>query len=327
MIRISPFAVAMTTASVIAAALIAPTGAHAADPAVKLSAAGMAAELKVVSTTSATAARKGWKATTRFHAADLSDSGEYVVDPAGGIALSRDTFDGETTTTYAVAGKGRYASINDLTTRAAVQMMGRAGARYVFTPEAVNLDSYVKQNLPLPSMLLTEDVRHAGIRTSHGNGSRDYAFKGEGEVPVTLHVGPAGTLTSARLGNREVNLTVAYAYGPQHVTLPAASVTVDAKTVATAVEYLSMPAAVKSAANQGAAHTRSAAKGRPVQVASLREIVRRDAAACNSAAGVAMLKVGDIAGGVRVSATNPWTHRTVAYTVKASGTKVVVAKA
>jgi hypothetical protein len=87
-----------------------------------------------------------------------------------------------------------------------------------------------------------------------------------------------------------------------------------------------MPACVRNVAHQGAAHTRRAAKGGTVNVASLRTIVHRDAAAFNSSAKVNMLKVSNISGGTRVSATNPWTHKTVSYTVKASGSKVVVAR-
>jgi hypothetical protein len=326
MFKLLRSAMVLATASITAAVLVAPGTAFAADTTTKLSAAGMAAELKAVSVTTAAAAKNGWRATMRFTAPDLPASAQFVVDPSGGVASSRDTFAGETTVSYVVAGKGVYASIEDLTSRAAVKMMGRPSVRYSFTSQAVKLDAYVRQSMPVPAMLLIKDVNHAGTKTSHEDGSRDYAFKDRDTVPVMFRVGPAGVLSSVRLGSGAVTMTVAYTYGPQQVVLPAASVTVDSKTLARAVAYLSMPASVKNLANQAAAHTRSAAKGKPVQITSLRRIVRRDAAACNRAFGLTMLKVGDITGGARVSATNPWTHLTVSYTVKASGSKVLVTK-
>lgn len=111
------------------------------------------------------------------------------------------------------------------------------------------------------------------------------------------------------------------------MTLPSAAVTVDAATLAKAKAYLTMPASVKKAATKGASHTRTAAKGKKVKVASLRKIVRQDAAAVNKALGVTLVKTKNIAGGIRVYATNPWTHKTVAYTVKASKKKVIIKKA
>jgi hypothetical protein len=52
--------------------------------------------------------------------------------------------------------------------------------------------------------------------------------------------------------------------------------------------------------------------------------VRGEVSAFNTKAQLRMIKVTDVRRGVRVYATNPWTHKTVSYTVKASGKKVVV---
>jgi hypothetical protein len=62
-----------------------------------------------------------------------------------------------------------------------------------------------------------------------------------------------------------------------------------------------------------------------VSVSSVRKAVRSEATGIDKLLKVTMVRVTDIAGGARVSATNPWTHRTVTYTVKASGRKVIVA--
>jgi hypothetical protein len=316
----------LTTASITAGFLAAPGTAYAADTTTKLSAAGMAADLKRVSSTSMATAKDGWRATMSFKVSDRSATGRYVVDPAARIASDKFRVGDDVAENYAVAGKGIYTYTSDPVTRAAVTMMGRASVRYVFTPQAVKLDTYVKDNMPSPSVVLTEDVNYAGTKIAHDDGSRDYAFKADDGVTARIHVNPAGVMTTARATGPDLTMSLAYTYGAQHQKAPAAAVTVDAKTLATAVAYLDMPASVKDVANQAATHTRRAAKGKTVKVAPLRTIVRRDATAFNSGIEVKMMKVSHIAGGARVSATNPWTHKTVSYTVKASGTKVLVAK-
>jgi hypothetical protein len=326
MSRILRSALVLTTASITAGVLAAPGAAYAADTTTKLSAAAMAAELKAVSSTSMSAAKNGWKATISLTAPDLSATGRYVVDPAAGIASDQFRVGRDVAENYAVAGKGVYTYTNDPMTQAAVKMMGRPSVRYVFTRQAVKLDTYVKDNMPSPPVVLTEDVNHAGTKTAHDDGSTDYAFTDANGVTATVHVGPAGVMTSVRATEPDFKMTVAYTYGAQHLKAPAAAVTVDAKTLATAMAYLDMPASVKDVANQAAAHTRRAAKGKTVKVAALRTTVRRDATAFNSGIEIKMMKVSTISGGARVSATNPWTHKTVSYTVKASGTKVLVAK-
>jgi hypothetical protein len=286
----------------------------------------MAAEFKVVSTASTVAAKKGWRAATSYTSPELSFTARYVVDPVGGAASQTYRFDGEFGATYAVVGKGVYEYTDSLQTRAAVKMMRRPSVRYVFTAKEVKLDAYTGQDLQAPATLLTEDVAHAGTKTTHDDGSRDYAFKNEDGMPLTFHVDPAGVLTSAKARHSQTNMALTYTYGPQRVTLPAPAVTVDARTLAAAVAYLSMPAMVKGVADRGAANTRRAAKGKPVNVASLRTNVRREAVACNTSSKVNMVEVGTIGGGMRVSATNPWTRTTASYTVTASGSEVLVAK-
>lgn len=316
----------MTAASITAGVLAAPGAAYAADTTTKLSATGMVAELKAVSTASTAAARNGWKATMSLTASDLKATGRYAVDPAAGIASDQIRVGGDVADNYAVAGRGVYAYAGDPMTRSAVKMMGRPSVRYVFTPQAVKLDAYVKENLPSPSVVLTEDVKHAGTKIAHDDGSRDYTFKDQKGTTARIHVNPHGVMTAVRATDPDLSMTLVYTYGAPHLKAPAAAVTVDAKTLATAMAYLDMPESVRDVANQGAAATRRAAKGKAVKVASLRTTVRREAAASNSAMKVSMTKVADIGGGARVSATNPWTHATVSYTVKASGTKVLVAK-
>ncbi|WP_143232928.1 hypothetical protein [Actinoplanes regularis] len=54
----------------------------------------------------------------------------------------------------------------------------------------------------------------------------------------------------------------------------------------------------------------------------LRKVTRADVTEDNADLGVKMIKTKSVSRGIRVYATNPWTHRTAAYTLKASGKKV-----
>jgi hypothetical protein len=229
-----------------------------------------------------------------------------------------------------VQHKGTYRSVDGDTARAAVKMTGRPGVRYVFTADKkLALDDWAAERAPSPADVLDDHSIAAGTKTVHDDGSTDYAYRdAKNRVDVTLHVDAAGLLATVSDNIPGfLRYTVAYTYGAQKITPPAAAVTVDSVTLAKAEAYLTMADRVKAAATNGAAHTRKAAKGRTVKVASLRAIVRKDAGAVNKSAGVAMVKVVNVAGGVRVSAINPWTHKSVAYTVKASRKKVIVKKA
>lgn len=321
----------LTAASMVVGLLVSPTAAHAADTTTKLSKAEMAAALKAMATTTTAAAKGGWRATMAVTGGSFAGSGSFVVDPAGGAALIQSNFAGEKEIEYAVQRKGTYTYLDESASRSAVKMMGRPSVWYRFTAQkSLNLTAYANKNLPTATRLAA--VSEAGTKTAHDDGSVDYTFTAVEEdladFAFTLHLDPAGVLTTVGVDLSGIfKMTFKYTYGPQRVVLPTAAVTVDSATLAKAEAYLKMPANVKKAADKGAAHTRTAAKRKTVKVASLRKIVRKDVAAVNKAAGVAMVKVKNVTGGVRVYATNPWTHKTVAYTVKAAKKKVVVKKA
>jgi hypothetical protein len=326
MFRPSGSVLVVTAVSLAAGLFVAPGVARAADTTTHLSKAQMAAALKMVAGTSTAAAHDGWKATIAT-TGSLSESAAYVVDPLHGIAFDQlqVAFAGvhASATHYAVAGTGLYANLEGATSRAAVKMIGRPAVRYVFTPRrSLNLAAYVKENALPPAVVLTEDVAHAGTKTLHDDGSADYTLHDADDVTVTMRVSPAGTLSGAHATSADFTSRLTYAYGKQTVTLPAAGITISSATLTQAVGYVSMPARVKNVARQGAAHARRAAHGRTVKVTALRKVVRRDVAKAST--HQKMIKLKDIHGGVRVYATNPWTHQTVSYTVKASGKNVVV---
>lgn len=333
MFRILRSVVVMTAASITAGVLAAPGAAYATDTTTKLSAASLAAELKAVSAASTAASKNGWKATMGMRWPDgLQITGLYVADPAGGIATAQirarggDAGRGKIVATYAAVGRGLYEYNDSPKILQAVKMMRRPAVRYVFTPKAVKLNEYAAEYMPQPGLALAPNGKYPGTKTVHDGGSTDYAYQDQIGMTNTVRVSSAGALTSARATDLDVTLTVAFTYGPQRVTLPAPAVTVDAKSLAAAVAYLTMPESVKGVADRGAAATRRAAKGKPVNVASLRTIVRREAVASNTSTKVNMIKVNTIGAGIRVSGTNPWTRATVSYTVTASGSKVIVAK-
>ncbi|MEV0901484.1 hypothetical protein [Actinoplanes sp. NPDC049802] len=324
-------AVLLASAAVAAGLLVAPGAAYAADTTTQLTAAEMKAALEKVSAASDTAAAEGWKGAAgyRFTESGKSVTGTETITADRTHGLLSDVFavDGFGATTLVLdEGDGVYQSISGGPQVDALKMMGRSAVKYVFVADkTVSLED----SAPDPGDLV-EDYAVAGTRTAHEDGSAHYAFTAGDGVSITLHVGADAVLTGTDAtmtedgGTSEVSLD--YSYGPQTVHKPAAAETIDHKTLATGVAYLTMPETVKRAASLGAADTRKAAKGRKVNVTTLRRVVRADASAVNSYAGVAMVKVKNVSGGVRVFGTNPWTKKTVTYSVKASGKKVVVKK-
>ena len=317
------FAVLALATSVTAGLLAVPGAAFAADPATALTAAEMAAALGEVATASTAATEDGWQAAETI-SGFLSGSAEFVVDPAGGIAHARfRVAGGPLGDDYVVDHQGTYEYLTDSASRAAVRVMNRPSVRYVFRPsKTLSMPAYVADSGATPAAVLTDDSKHAGTRTVHDDGSADYKFTGSDGAAYTMAVTAGGVLSGANGVADGLTVAIAYTYGAQHPVLPDASVTVSAAELKKALAYRYLAEDVKAAATKGAAAARKAAHGRTVKVAALRKAVRKAATRTNSV----ILVVTDIAGGVQVSATNPWTRQTVAYTVKASGKRVVVRK-
>ncbi len=306
-----------------AGALICPGAAFAADVRTSLSAAQMSAALKEVAATTAATARHGWRGTETISGGGLSLASRYVADPAHGIAMDQTVSGVFNNTEYAVSGVGVYSYAGDRASRKAMAMIGHPSVRWVFTRSKLKLSTWMRDNLSPPSEGLADDAS-AGTRTTHDDGSADYRVTEEG-MSATLHVDPSGDVTSVRGAGSGISVRLSYAYGPQHLKVPAASVTVSQNTMDRALAYLDMTTIVGGVADGGAAGARARAHGHAVSVSSVRKAVRKEATGINKSLKVTMVGVTDIPGGARLSATNPWTHRTVTYTVKASGRKVIVA--
>ncbi|MBO3743771.1 hypothetical protein [Actinoplanes flavus] len=323
-------AVLLAGAAVAASLLVAPA-AYAADITTELTAAEMKAAMETVATASDSAAAEGWKTAMEY---SFSLSGTVIggtdtitADRTHGLlSVVYSMGDSGTATLFLDEGAGVYESIDDPRRQAALKMMGRTSVKYTFVADkTINLDD----SAPDPSDV-TLDYAVAGTKTAHDDGSADYALTDADGVAFTLHVNADSVLTGTDATISDTDGTIAmsldYSYGPQSVTLPTAGQTVSYQTLATGVAYLDMPATVQRAAKLGAADTRKAAKGRKVKVSTLRKVVRADVSSVNSGTGVNMVKMKNVTNGVNVYAVNPWTKKTVKYSVKASGKKVVVKK-
>ncbi|GAA0464372.1 hypothetical protein Aca07nite_26150 [Actinoplanes capillaceus] len=325
-------AVLLASAAVAASLLAAPGAAYAADGTTELTAAQMKAALEEVSAASDSAAAEGWRSAAEYRFALSGDVVEYHETITGdrthgwlSVVFTADG--GGTSNLFLDEGAGAYHWVSDPREKAALKMMGRTPVKYAFVADkTVDLDDYA----PAPLGDLAEGDFVPGTKTTHDDGSADYAFTEAEGAAIALHVNAASVLTGIDVTVTEDDgtgsLSLDYSYGPQSVTLPTAGQTIDYRTLATGVAYLDMPATVQQAAKAGAANTRKAAKGRKVKVSTLRKVVRVDVSTANSKAGVNMVKVKNVTSGVNVYAVNPWTKKTVKYSVKASGKKVVVKK-
>jgi hypothetical protein len=325
-------AILLAAASVTAGLLVAPGAAWAAESTTELTAAEMKAAVATVTEATVAAGAAGWAARADFSISlgsnNLTGWQRLRIDRVHGLADSTFALAGEAESRSVLKqGTGVYEPVVDGAGRSALKMMGRPGVQYVFEADAsVTLD----KSAPGPVELAAPTVG-AGTRTVHEDGTIDYRFSDPSVGDVTLHADASSVLTSAESDLADDGLTVSmaidYSYGEQNVAVPAAGETIDATTLITGVAYLDMAANVKYTATAGAADTRKAAKGGKIKVATLRKLVGKEAAAANNAAGAAVVKVKNITSGVRVHATNPWTKQSAAYTVTASGKKVVVKKA
>lgn len=305
----------LIAAGAVAAVLLAgPGAAYAADTTTHLSATEMAAALRSAVPAAAAAAAPGWR--TALDITGLA-TGTYAVDPTSKVLYAKVMVLGLNVTEIAVGGRGTYDNISDIEQRKALRMIGHPNARYEFTPSKTSFAAYVKETGAAPADVLTTDTKHAGTRTTHDDGSADYAFTDADHTAVKLHLDPDGVLTSADATESGLGVRFDYTYGPQHLRAPAPADAVSSITLDRAVDYLHMDTYVSTVAQSTAKDARAAAHGRTVTASSLRHFARRDAASVNRTLHVTMVKVKDTSRGVQIYATNPWTHRTVSRSLTA----------
>ncbi|MEV6303749.1 hypothetical protein AB0M02_30385 [Actinoplanes sp. NPDC051861] len=322
-------AILLASASIAAGILVAPSAAYAADTTTQLTKAQMKAELSEVAKATESASVAGWGGTYKVTISGAEGGATFAIDPTGGRAYYEFTVDRETSAGYAVANKGSYEHFQTRAEYAAAKLLGRPSAKFVFTTNTkLDLDDWVDDNEPRPSIMLADSANHAGTKTVHDDGSSTYSYEVPEDAVTTIEVGEDGVLDSVGVSYPPLlSQTLAYAYGPQTVTLPSADQTVSRAALTKALAYVDMPAATKDVATRSAKATLKAAKGKKVTVANLRKIARNTAAAHNATANEKVLAVTNVKDGVRVSAKNPYTGQKVSYTLKASGKKVIMRKA
>ena len=324
----SRYAVVAIATSMTAGLLAGPSAAYAAGTVTTLTAAQMAAALQHVATASTATAKMGWKETeTATIGRSSSLSASFVVDPVGGVMFEKIRLGSLTVVEYAVEHKGTYTEVTDPLSRQVLAMMHRPHVRYAFTPDrTLSLTQHTTDMGLSPAGVLHDDVRHAGTKTLHPDGSAEYRFKAQTGEALTIYVTSAGSLYRAKVQGKDGKAVLTFAYGAQHPGTPPSSGIISMTELARGISYLGMADNVRSAADDSAYQARRAAHGHTVTVTAVRKAARRSAAALNTALSVRIIKVTNSHGGATVSATNPWTHQSVAYTVTASGKKAVVHK-
>jgi len=321
-----PALAAAVSLSVGAGLLGAPGAAFAADTGSAVTAQEMASAMTSAAAAAHQAGKSGWKSVSVFNAFGTAGSETAVYDAVNKRASLHEVYgDDEPWAGYAADGKGYYRTL-DATDRATARMMGRPAARYAF--EANSKYTIARDFTLLPNMaeLDAEDVTFAGTKTVHDDGTVDYRFTDTTATTYVSHVSAAGALTGMDISGKGWTSTMTYTAAPQTVTLPAATAVISASALLKGSFYRTAPHDLSFVARDAASTAKKAAKGKNVSVKQVRTAAGKEAAAYNAFAGYPVVKVTSIKGGARVSTTNPWTKKTVAYTVKASGKKVTVKK-
>jgi len=146
-----------------------------------------------------------------------------------------------------------------------------------------------------------------------------------GTVSVTLDA--SGAITRYTDDMTQEKAVGTFAYGPQHVALPAPSQVVTMEQIVRGLPLLTMaPDARKIATGTRTkvAHTSHTANH---TVRVIRRVAARLALQRNGADGERVFTTRHVPHGVRIVATNPFTHAKVAYTIKAKGKRAVVRRA
>ncbi|MEV6350479.1 hypothetical protein [Actinoplanes sp. NPDC051851] len=327
MARFFRSALLLATTTVAAGVLAVPGAAFAADTTTDLSATEMAAAFKTIAGTTTTVAAKGWAGTAKVKSSEGTGTGAFVTDPVTGRASVVSVFDGVTETDYGVAKKGTYETISTAKQKAALKMIKRTSVRFVFKPKStLKLSTWLEDYSAPPTMLLDFGTA-AGTRTVHDDGTVTYKFEDEDEFIVNVTTNTAGAVSSALLAyDPYARVTYSYTYGKQTVALPSSAKTISQADLKKALAYVYLASDVKKLAKTSAADVKDVANGHTVKVATLRKVVRRHVTSFNTSAGLTVVAVTNVSGGIKISAKNPYTGLKVAYTIKASGKKVVVKK-
>jgi hypothetical protein len=246
-----------------------------------------------------------------------------------------------------VTGYGVYTYLPPVEAEPVVKYMGRSGASWLVHKEATT-DANPADGRPsvhvaqvLDEIISPDDdatVYHDATVTTDGETRViEMPFTiSEGGEPLTGSVtikDVNGVMTQSQFDLSDMRLAdTTYVYGDQQVDLPAAKAVVGRAAFNDAYALQQNAGRVKKLADATAkslAKTVKSKKSTKVKVTALRRAAFNRAAAANADtwnSDVALYSVKNVTGGVRITERNPYTKKTVSYTLKLTGKKVTVRK-
>lgn len=308
----------------------------------------LVAALKAAEAPTAAAAKAGWSAqgtATERGGKAVSLKAVYAVDRAlastGGFG-----------TAVQAEHSGTYLSLSTVSAVApflhvhrALKAIKKSHATWVFEPEkSLDLltrgddgDSVVADIAPTAALTDLTDptkTRLTGTPTkTEANGSTTYTVSGTDLTETgmsgtfTLTVAADGVLNAMEVASSSETDKLTFAYGAQHVTLPAKRKTVTLEQLTQGYMLATLPKQVRSAAKTVAMLVRFRAHKHAVTAASIRSYAKRITRSIDREIGLKVFTSQPIAGGARITGTNRFTHAHVSYTVTAAGKKALVRRA
>ncbi len=324
-------------------AALVPVGAYADTATTTISTTELVNALKAAEAPTAAAATGGWVA----QGTDAA-KGSPSVSIKAIYAVDRGSVNVDDYTMLEAQHSGTYMPLSTLGTPRVVMRSLRAvknpHATWIFMPDrSLDLRDPARDSViagAAPELLLTQAVDPARTRvtgtpskTVAADGSTTYSFvqkdlkddANSGSVSMTIDAD--GVCTAFTAVTATETDTVGFTYGPQQVTLPSAASTITMQLFTEGSFLADLPRAVKGAATQVAKQATRRAHHHAVTADAIRTAAKRGAKLANRAIGAKDFSTRSIAGGVRITGTNRYLHKHVAYTVTAAGTKALAHKA
>jgi hypothetical protein len=348
-----PFAL-LLGASLAFAAVATPGIAHAGDATTATTAAAVVDALKAAHTPTVAAAEDGWSSHW-----DFTETGTptYSMDVTYAAAEGRDLLaeTGTAATTIEVDHQGTYESLSAFTesdgvsirrVKRALTLIGHPDKTWVYQPDpTIDLgdpDSGIAGAGPdtvLQSLVDPDQTKIVGTPTQAvaADGSVTYGFavkstytgEDEGEPTTesgydTVTIDAGNVLTGLTEDFSDYQVTETYAVGKEHIALPAADEVVRGSLVREGVNVLTMPADARRIVEQVQSEVYFTHHRRAGTVRLIRSSAASEVAMTNYGDHPKIFATRNIAGGVRVTATNPLTHQKLAYTVTAHGKQAAI---
>lgn len=230
------------------------------------------------------------------------------------------------------------AEVPGLNLRRSLKAIGRASAQWVFMPEKkvdllTGVDGLLTDVVPDAALATLVDPKQTTItgaptQTVADDGSTTYQFTAtdsdEETVAGTVTIGADGAIAELDAATATEEDASTFAYGTQHVALPAARATVTIDQLVTGSILADLPSAVHEIAVETADRAKKKAHKHAVKAAAIRSAAGAIAKSFDRVLGVKAVTTRAIAGGVRITGTDRHIHSRVSYTVKAAGKKAVV---